>query len=225
MKTHYVGHDDMYKKFKAGDEQQDWSTPKQVAEYLPVLKRSLARDYIPKSGRFLEMGCGAGTYSLWFAKKGYQVYGVDIAPTAIAWAKEKAKKQKIIANFRVGSVLDLAEFKDNFFDFVLDGHCLHCIIGKDRNAFLKSALRVLRPGGFFRVATMCGEVTNDEWIKDFDPKSRCMVIKDIARRYIGLADDILDEIKDAGFKIKRWRILYRKDKYEQDDLLVDTIKP
>lgn len=225
MRTHYVGHDDMYKKFKAGNEQQDWSTPKQVREYLPVLEKSLSRDYIPKCGKFLEMGCGAGTYSLWFAQRGYDVYGVDIAPTAIAWAKEKAKKHKLKANFRIGSVLDLKGFKDNFFDFVLDGHCFHCIIGKDRKAFLKSAFRVLKPGGFFRIHTMCGEVTNDEWKKDFDLESRCIVIKDIARRYIGLADEILAEIKKAGFEIKYWRVLYRKDKFEQDDMLVDAIKP
>ena len=80
-------------------------------------------------------------------------------------------------------------------------------------------------GGFFRIHTMCGEVTNDEWKKDFDPESRCMVIKEIARRYIGLADDIRAEIKKAGFQIKHWEILYRKDKYEQDDMLVDTIIP
>lgn len=225
MKTHYVGHDDMYKKYKAGEEQEDWSTPKQIKEYLPVLEKSLAPDYIPKSGKFLEMGCGAGTYSLWFAQRGYDVYGVDIAPTAIGWAKEKAKKQNLKVNFRVASVLDLTGFKDNFFDFVLDGHCFHCIIGQDRKVFLKSALRVIKPNGFFRVATMCGEVTNDEWLKQWDPQSRCMVVKDIARRYIGLADDVLDEIKEAGFQILHWEIFYRKDKYEQDDLLVDVIKP
>lgn len=225
MKTHYVGHDDMYKKYKTGEEQEDWSTPKQVKEYLPILEKSLASEYIPKSGKLLEMGCGAGTYSLWFAQRGYDVYGVDIAPTAIAWAKEKAKKQNLKVNFRVGSVLDLADFKDDFFDFILDGHCLHCIIGQDRKAFLASAMRVLKPGGFFRIHTMCGEVTNDEWKKDFDPESRCMVIKDIARRYIGLADDILAEIKEAGFQIKHSEILHRKDKFEQDDMLVDAIKP
>jgi ubiquinone/menaquinone biosynthesis C-methylase UbiE len=225
MKTHYVGHDDMYKKFKTGDEQQDWSTPKQIEEYLPILEKSLSRDYIPKSGKFLEMGCGAGTYSLWFAQRGYDVFGIDIAPAAIEWAKEKAKKQNLQADFRVGSVLDLAGFEDNFFDFVLDGHCLHCIIGEDRKAFLKSALRVLKPKGFFRIFTMCGEVTNDEWKKDFDPESRCMIVDDIARRYIGLADDILKEVKDAGFEIMRHEIFYRKDKFEQDDMLIDAIKP
>jgi hypothetical protein len=72
---------------------------------------------------------------------------------------------------------------------------------------------------------MCGEVTNDEWKKDFDPESRCMVIKDIARRYIGMPDDIRDEVTQAGFQIKHWEMFYRKDKFEQDDILIDAIKP
>lgn len=225
MKTHYVGHDDMYKKFKTTADQQDWSTPRQIEEYLPMLEKSLGPDYIPKKGKFLELGCGAGTYSLWFAKRGYEVYGVDIAPTAIQWAKEKAAEQNIHVDFRVGSVLNLTSFNDNFFDFVLDGHCLHCIICDDRKAFMESAFRVLKPGGFFRVATMCGEVTNDEWLKQWDPESRCMVVNDIARRYIGRAEEIRKEVAQAGFQIKHWEICYRKDKYEQDDLLIDAIKP
>ncbi|MCK5760888.1 MAG: class I SAM-dependent methyltransferase, partial [Candidatus Delongbacteria bacterium] len=130
--------------------------------------------------------------------------GVDISQTAIEWAKEKAVEQNSNADFRVGSVLDLKDYPDNFFDFVFDAHCFHCIIGKDRKLFLESALRVLKPGGFFLSNTMCGEFILEEGSEKnyvYDPESRCLVTKGFAQRYIGLPNDIIKEIKDAGFKI------------------------
>lgn len=82
------------------------------------------------------------------------------------------------------------------------------------------------------MVTMCGEVTGEESKKHFDPESRCLVYegKDgpFASRYIGLAEDILDEIREAGFHILHWEVKPRRlDVYpnDQDDLLVDATIP
>ncbi|HIG46099.1 MAG TPA: methyltransferase domain-containing protein [candidate division Zixibacteria bacterium] len=40
-------------------------------------------------------------------------------------------------------------------DFVCDSHLLHCIIGADRAGVFASVRRVLKPGGYFLVDTMC----------------------------------------------------------------------
>lgn len=53
---------------------------------------------------------GAGEIALWLVEKGYEIYGVDIAPTAITWAQENAKEHNIKADFRVGDVLDLQDY-------------------------------------------------------------------------------------------------------------------
>jgi ubiquinone/menaquinone biosynthesis C-methylase UbiE len=226
MKTHYVGHDEAYKKRRARG-QAGWDTAEGYEESLAILERSLQAKYVPKSGKLLELGCGAGNIALWPAKKGYAMYGVDIAPTAIEWAREKAKKHHLQMDFRVGSVLDLKEYPDDFFDFVLNGHCFHCIIGEDRKLFLTSAFRVLKPKGFFHIRTMCGDVTNEDMQKAFDPKSRCLIHKGIAMRYIGLPEDILDEIREAGFHILHWEWEKEPPIGENDQLtlLVDALKP
>ncbi|EKY5004783.1 class I SAM-dependent methyltransferase [Citrobacter amalonaticus] len=40
--------------------------------------------------KFLELGCGnAAMSSQLMAQKGYDVYGIDISPTAITWANER----------------------------------------------------------------------------------------------------------------------------------------
>ncbi|MBN2857078.1 MAG: class I SAM-dependent methyltransferase, partial [Candidatus Delongbacteria bacterium] len=160
--------------------------------------------------------------SLWIAEKGFEVYGIDISPTAIDWAKEKAADLNLKADFRLGSVLDLSEFPDDYFNFILDGHCLHCIIGDDRQTFLTEAFRVLKPNGFFFSETMCGEVRDPEVKKCFDPVSRCMIIDGISGRYIGEPEHILKEVAQAGFEIIRHII--SPDPDAQDDLRVHATK-
>ena len=223
MRTNYIGHDNVYKKKKT-EGMPGWATAEQIQENIARLKELLQAKYVPKSGNLLELGCGAGDLTLWLAEKGYNAYGVDISPAAIAWAQEKAKERNIKADFRVGSVLDLKDFPDDFFDFVLDGYCFHCIIGEDRKLFLASARRVLKPGGFFHVRTMCGGDLRD-LENDFDPESRCLIQNGIASRYIGLPEDILDEIRYADFHILRWEVKTRIDKEDNDDLLVDATIP
>jgi len=178
---------------------------------------------VPQKGKFLELGCGPGNVTLWAAGKGYEAYGVDISPCAIEWAEEKARENNIKTHFRTGNVLDLKDYPDNFFDFILDGHCFHCIIGKDRELFLKSAYRVLKKDGFFHIGTMCNEPCFDDI--SFDRVSRCTFSGDIASRYIGLPEDILMEIREAGFHILHSEIIYsRSGDNGQDELLVECVK-
>jgi hypothetical protein len=59
---------------------------------------------------------------------------------------------------------------------------------------------------------MCGDIRNPEDIRivcaedGFDPTTRCVVKCGIARRYIGLAEDIVDEIRQAGFHVLHWDV-------------------
>ncbi len=224
IKTHYIGHNKLYKKYKTQG-RPGWDTSEMIRENMATLEKTLQADYVPKKGKLLELGCGAGNITLWLAQKGYEVYGLDIAPAAIKWAREKASKENIKADFRLGNVLDFKGYPDDFFDFILDGHCFHCIIGRDRKLFLANAKRLLKPNGFFHVGTMCGQLTNVEMKKHFDVQSRCLIYQGIASRYIGLTDDILDEIRQAGFRILHWEIDTRKGQNDQDALLVDATKP
>lgn len=46
---------------------------------------------VPKTGRVLDVGGGAGRNAIWFAQRGYDVTLVDISPVGIAVAEERAK--------------------------------------------------------------------------------------------------------------------------------------
>ncbi|MBI4834396.1 MAG: class I SAM-dependent methyltransferase [Planctomycetes bacterium] len=225
MKTNYAGHESVYRKHKATGKDGWDADPVSTKETLDTMEKALKSGYLPKKGRMIELGCGAGNVALWLADKGYEISGVEISSTAVEWAKEKAKAKNIKADFRVGNVVDLKDYKDNTFDFVLDGHCLHCIIGDDRKQFLKNALRIIKPKGVFFVDTMCGEILNEDLKKQFDPKTRCLILPDgTAQRYIGLAEDIVREVKDAGFKVLHHEISLRKSKDDNDTVLVYAVK-
>ena len=55
----------------------------------------------------VDLGCGNGRDSLWFARSGRSVLGVDFAPPALREAKGKAKKDGLDARFEVFNLYDL----------------------------------------------------------------------------------------------------------------------
>jgi SAM-dependent methyltransferase len=51
--------------------------------------------------RVLEIGCSGGLHALEFARRGFSVTGVDIEPSAIERAKERARELKTCIQFKV----------------------------------------------------------------------------------------------------------------------------
>ncbi len=224
MRTDYGAHEDVYRRRKErGDEVVRWAEPD---EYIQALQPVLQKPYVPQSGRLLEMGCGGGELALWLVEQGYEVSGVDISSTAITCAQELAAKRGIQADFRVGNVLDLQNYTDELFDLVLDSLCLHCIIGADRKLFLASAHRVMKPGGFFFVKTMCGEPPQDRRHL-YDPATRFLMFDSpggrIVQRYHGLPETIVQEVGSAGFEILQWSV--ESDESGHDNLHIEALKP
>ena len=201
MKTFYEGHDAIYKKRLASGA-RGWDISEDGYEvHQSTISDVLAKGRAPSTGKLLELGCGAGNIGLWFAGLGYSVSGVDIAPTAVELAQKRVAESGANASFCVGNVVDLESFADDTFDFVYDSHLLHCIIGDDRSQLFANVRRVLKTTGYFLVDTMCfSELTLK--IKDFDFGSKCTICPDgTATRYIGKENDIIRELKDAGFNI------------------------
>jgi SAM-dependent methyltransferase len=218
VRSDYFAHERQYQLRRAAGK-RGWGSTEDTEESIGYLQEVLGAGYTPQQGRLLELGCGAGDNALWLAAWGFEVYGVDLSPTAVAWAGEKARNRSLQAVFEVGDVLTLDNYPDGFFDFVLDGCCLHCIIGPDRGEVLKNARRVLKPGGFFFVMTMCNDPVNEAVKAGFDRSSRCWMHGDLAVRYFGLPQDILEEIRAAGFRLLNWEVKFHRNNNEQDMLL------
>ena len=92
----------------------------------------------------LDVGCGAGTDLVRFAKGGAIVSGVDLSSSAIALARQNVAQQGLTADLREADGETLP-FADHTFDLVF-AHGVVQYTANDR-ALVDQCRRVLKPGG------------------------------------------------------------------------------
>jgi SAM-dependent methyltransferase len=111
-------------------------------EKLHHLPRLVAFDGY-RGKRVLEVGCGAGTDLVRFARGGAIVTGVDVSPSAIALARQNFAQQGLEADLREADGERLP-FPDNSFDFVY-AHGVVQYTANDQR-LVDECRRVLKPG-------------------------------------------------------------------------------
>lgn len=100
--------------------------------------------------RVLDVGCGTGVDLVRFVRGGAAGFGIDLADSAIALARENLRHQSLAASLSVGDG-ECLPFPDGTFDLVYAHGVLQYTPG-DR-ALAEECRRVLAPGGtaFFQV--------------------------------------------------------------------------
>jgi len=98
------------------------------------------------SGRVLDAGCGTGENALYLASLGFEVWGVDAAPSAIKKAKEKAQEREISVNFLVCDAFKL-QWLQNKFNTVIDCGLFHVFSDEERPIFVASLTSTIYRGG------------------------------------------------------------------------------
>ena len=121
----------------------------------------LLRGRIAPGMRVFDAGCGTGRNLVYLMRSGYEVYGIDAEPAAIASVRQLAKSvapHLPAENFLV-SAIEAHSFPDGFADVVISSAVLH--FARDDAQFdqmLQASWKVLRPGGLFfcRLASSIG---------------------------------------------------------------------
>lgn len=126
-------------------------------------------------GTALDVGCGAGTYSMYMARRGYRVTGVDFMPEAVELLRRQAADSGLKVTAIQADILVWAP--PHACDVVLDVGCLHSL-GTGRHPLYKAQLlRWLSPGGDF-VLVHCGRRGWwDQWPIGPDRVSREVLVR------------------------------------------------
>ena len=107
------------------------------------LYRDLFYDLLPApAGAVLEVGCGEGRVARDLRDRGFEVTGVDIAPSLVGAAREADPRSTYV----VGDAASLP-FGDDDFALVVSYNSL--IDFDDMRSAIREIARVLRPGGHF----------------------------------------------------------------------------
>jgi 2-polyprenyl-6-hydroxyphenyl methylase/3-demethylubiquinone-9 3-methyltransferase len=101
--------------------------------------------------RVLDLGCGAGIAAEAFARRGFDVLGVDASAEAIAAAEAHAAGREFSLHYRCGSGEDLAA-EGMVFDAVTALEVIEHV--EDQGAFMALLAALVRPGGMVFVSTL-----------------------------------------------------------------------
>lgn len=150
----------------------------------------LVNDGTIRKGRVLDLCSGDGTNSIYLASKGFEVFGIDISPTAVRLARDRCARRGVRCDYAVGDVLKL-ETGDKF-DFAFDRGCFHHIPKRDKPRYMNLVWDFLRPSGQFYL--LCFSDKNPPFEKNlsredirgyFSEKFSIHFIKDSAHREPG----------------------------------------
>jgi SAM-dependent methyltransferase len=187
----------------------------------PFVARSLERSGLARrpGARALELGCGTGPLSCQLAEAGLSVTGLDISPSAIAFARELAAHRGLPITFDVADVCRWP-FPPELFDLIVDGHLLHCVVFDDERRQLLAKVRdALNPGGEFWLETMLletGQEADPEW--NLDDRGVVWALAGDGDRYVEAvrragewwlpqrliarsSETILSELRSAGLRV------------------------
>ena len=107
---------------------------------------ALVESGVVAKGPALDICCGSGHNAVYLAQQGFICYGIDISPTAIGYARERAAKEGVTCQLSAGNALELP-YPDSTFTLVFDRGCFHSMAPADRETYIKGVYRVLQPTG------------------------------------------------------------------------------
>ena len=109
--------------------------------------QKLVKEGTVRACRAVDLGCGSGTDAIFLASHGFDVTAIDISPTALSQAEEKARKAGVSVRWILADVV--APPNVGSFDFVYDRGCYHNVRDQNLTAYVDTVRRLSHPGTRF----------------------------------------------------------------------------
>ncbi len=108
-------------------------------------------------GDVLDLGCGTGENALYLGERGHEVFGIDLAGTAVERAVAKARERRLDVRFGVWDALRVDALGRRF-DTAIDVGMFHTLGDEERAPYARALHAALRPGG--RLFLLCWSERN-----------------------------------------------------------------
>lgn len=176
-----------------------WRDPVFTDLYVGEMYRNYKRlisTHIGENKRILDVGCGAGYFSLELARDGHHVTGIDIAKEAISRAKQAHSDNDHKDNFGsleyyVSSIEEITERSDipQKYDAVLFSGVLHHL--EDINSVLVSAKKLLNTSGI----VLGHEPCHESWeLQDASMVAMIRVLLSLCGKWYEPTDELLPSL-------------------------------
>ena len=166
----------------------------------------------PAGWRVLDLGCGTGVFSRELARRGAEVFGVDLSQQMVQRAKDIEQEGPLGIHYDICDAAGVDAYEDAAYDAVT---CNMALMNVERyDVAIGQAYRTLKPGGpfVFSILHPCFWMPDSGWIKDDPnqkaPHPRHWKVDNYFRRkstdsgFHRTLGDYLDALLTAGFRIE-----------------------
>jgi SAM-dependent methyltransferase len=115
--------------------------------------------------KILDLGCGTGRHLIFFAKKNFDIYGLDGSPRGIEIAEEWLSEEGIRVETECCRIEHNFPYENNFFDAIISIQVIHHNLMEDILKTVAEIERVLRKGGFLFITFpyLKKNIKHDNW--------------------------------------------------------------
>jgi len=103
------------------------------------------------------LGCGTGTNAIYLARQGFEVTGIDIAPSALRLCQRKAREAGVKVRWLLADVLAPPDGEP--FDFIFDRGCYHGVRRRSAAEYVAALGKLSHPGT--HVLILAGNANED----------------------------------------------------------------
>jgi len=213
-----------HKKFYDMIYSQGLSTRQESSGYRSIVPANDIFDFIDwvkdraPNGTVLDLGCGAGRYTIPYAEAGYKCTGVDFSAEAIRLARQIAKDKGLEIDYVQGNILD---YEFNKYDIINDDGCLHHIAKEDWPKYQAALQKASKPGTYIRLKAFSrncsffenGEKLGSGWIRNGTHCTYCFTeeeLKELFKDY--KITSIEDKAHPLDVKKRFWQLILENNK-------------